>query len=702
MLVWAVGAEGTVLNSEDGGKHWVHRDIIERPNLQAIRPLSNGNSLWALGSGGDLFYSEDHGSNWKAVTLPQRTGEDLFTTADGKHLFVAGGAILFSHGSGRTWATRNSPVEMMRTIGGVVSDSKGRIVLAAGGGYVFRSEDGGTTWSSAVIGFDDTTTVCRDDCRYVWVAGFDGGIASSTDYGKTWHRNLSPTKGWINTLRLGPSARKLLGLAEDSLLYSYPDGRTWLSHPIIRGKKFKAVTTVGPDNRLIAVGEAGEIAESDDSGETWSETQSSAKIESPESIAADTSQRLCLAGDPLISRDRWLACSADGGQTWIDVRSPHIPINTRLEAIASLNAKCWLVVGSNGFALRSDDNGTTWERRELGTAGRLLATGTSQNGTSVVVVGENGNILLSVDRGITWAEAKSGVRSRLTAAYISATGERIVIIGDAGVILVSKDAGQHFSRRSVNSTVDFLVLGSARDGKFLWAAGEGGVILASTDFGETWSRQNDGGPVLNIQALRASENADVVAAVGQLNDKGQILATTDGGRSWNVMFKEPVPTYGILGSYGSRDGIHLWTHSYSSLLHTVVARSGVLPAITQVRISTLATGRARLDIVGDRMAGLEQEGVRIFGANEANRNQLRPLTSVIRKPRSRDAPWTTEFDPAEIGITHGHKLYLDVEISVNGFRHRTSISPDGLIFEPFWFGDNTGASSSPRLWSLLC
>jgi hypothetical protein len=92
MLVWAVGAQGTVLNSEDGGKHWVHRDIIERPSLQAIRPLSDGNSLWALGSGGDLFYSEDRGSNWKAVTLPQRTGEDLFTTADGKHLFVVGGA----------------------------------------------------------------------------------------------------------------------------------------------------------------------------------------------------------------------------------------------------------------------------------------------------------------------------------------------------------------------------------------------------------------------------------------------------------------------------------------------------------------------------------------------------------------------------------------------------------------------------------
>jgi hypothetical protein len=96
MLVWAVGAEGTVLNSEDGGKHWVHRDIIERPNLQAIRPLSNGNSLWPLVAGATSSIRKTTDRTGRPLRYPKELGkiysrlrmENIFSLPAARYCFL--------------------------------------------------------------------------------------------------------------------------------------------------------------------------------------------------------------------------------------------------------------------------------------------------------------------------------------------------------------------------------------------------------------------------------------------------------------------------------------------------------------------------------------------------------------------------------------------------------------------------------------
>ena len=55
VIYWAVGENGTILESDDGGEHWNARNSGTPNNLYSIFGTSDGKHLWAVGDNGTIL-----------------------------------------------------------------------------------------------------------------------------------------------------------------------------------------------------------------------------------------------------------------------------------------------------------------------------------------------------------------------------------------------------------------------------------------------------------------------------------------------------------------------------------------------------------------------------------------------------------------------------------------------------------------------
>lgn len=108
---------------------------------------------------------------------------------------------------------------------------------------------------------------------------------------------------------------------------------------------------------------------------------------------------------------------------------------------------------------------------------------------------------------------------------IAAAGSRLVAVGQRGHVLLSDDGKQW--RQVEVPTNAMLNRVRFRDAKAGWAVGHDATILATTDGGQTWQIQHDnpeGRPLYDVLFLEGK----IVALGGY----GTYLATADDGKTW--------------------------------------------------------------------------------------------------------------------------------------------------------------------------
>ncbi len=275
----AVGDDGLVLRSLDGGASWRRSTVPVDANLYSARFPAQGGIGYACGNSGVLLRTEDEGQSW--VRLDTGTGIDLravhFATL--KTGFLAGdrGTVLRTDDSGRSWTPQAVPCDgklmdvtfpvdeltgyavgpdctILKTTNGgsrwfsqsdnVVNALPGAAFTAihfpaddvvgfctSGRGRVLFTSDGGETWRPLS---DDPmfpplySLDMRQDTQAGFVVGAEGLIAGTTDGGDNWLRIPSPTERALYTVRF--FADGLVGIAggdELTLLLTQDAGNTW-------------------------------------------------------------------------------------------------------------------------------------------------------------------------------------------------------------------------------------------------------------------------------------------------------------------------------------------------------------------------------------------------------------------------------------------------------------------------------------------
>lgn len=138
--LFAVGAYGTLLQSDDGGSSWqLQSHLLDNPSrfhLNAITRSDDG-SLVIVGESGLGFTSRDNGNSWTMLDLPY--GGSLFgiTAQNNTGNLVAFGLqgnLMISRDNGQSWAHRHIDAGAS-LLGGTVTDS-GEVYLVGHGGLV--------------------------------------------------------------------------------------------------------------------------------------------------------------------------------------------------------------------------------------------------------------------------------------------------------------------------------------------------------------------------------------------------------------------------------------------------------------------------------------------------------------------------------------------------------------------------------------
>ena len=233
----------------------------------------------------------------------------------------------------------------------VASGGSNRLILGTHEG-LFRSADGGLTWTKAELDGKDAMNLTRPETGTVWAAGHDV-LAKSTDGGVNW-QDVEPSglpSLDVHGFAVDPSdPNRLYAAIAGQGLYRSTDG----------GGSFSLVSdVVGPGVMALAVLNDGTLLAGDMQRQALAKTSNGGRdwkgvVEaSVMGLAVNPARpRLVLASGPGILR------SADGGRTW----QPALALDAGAGPVAwsPTDPRVAYVVGFDRSLWRSDDFGATW------------------------------------------------------------------------------------------------------------------------------------------------------------------------------------------------------------------------------------------------------------------------------------------------------------------------------------------------------
>lgn len=232
--------------------YYGQRAINGRVGALAYHP-TNPNTIFLGGAQGGLWKSTDKGVNWtpmtddwpmlhvSAIAIEQFNSNVIYVGTGDYHGFSGTAmGIMKTTDGGATWtrlgATEfgNSPVSTI-----VISPDNPQTLVAScglnGGGRVYRSTDGGLTWSVSInVNADwDNLELGMPIAgnRQLWAVSQAGGIRRSSDFGATWSVVSVPGLG-TGTLDLAcskvdPQVAYLLDGGGQRIFKTTNNGTTW-------------------------------------------------------------------------------------------------------------------------------------------------------------------------------------------------------------------------------------------------------------------------------------------------------------------------------------------------------------------------------------------------------------------------------------------------------------------------------------------
>lgn len=140
---WAVGKQGLLRRTTDGGRSWTPQDADTAMDLRRI-VLVDGGRGWIVGDHGTILATTDDGATWHA----QRSGtdDDLrdVSFVDATHGFAIGGATVhYTDDGGATWFRRSTGLDGARFDRVVFTSATDGWLT---GSTSVHTTDGGVTW----------------------------------------------------------------------------------------------------------------------------------------------------------------------------------------------------------------------------------------------------------------------------------------------------------------------------------------------------------------------------------------------------------------------------------------------------------------------------------------------------------------------------------------------------------------------------
>lgn len=195
--VWAVGHDGTIIASADGGLTWVQqrRDVLDTSGEAEFDPrqgvplldilmLDATNGL-AVGAYSQLLRTEDGGSTW--IFVPTKAGAADETPAEDE----AAAADETEVGNEDSWTLSDDDLAMEDIaephMNAIARTGSGALMIVGERGTAFRSRDAGMSWERIKLPYGGSMFgVIGYEGDHVVAFGMRGHAYESHDLGSSW------------------------------------------------------------------------------------------------------------------------------------------------------------------------------------------------------------------------------------------------------------------------------------------------------------------------------------------------------------------------------------------------------------------------------------------------------------------------------------------------------------------------------------
>jgi len=566
-LGWAVGDQGLILRTANGGRDWqVQSNIVwgvddgrmkgaeksytadESQVAQSKAPAApeakaqsqDSPEQAAIKPGGILKQvaaasrSVEIGSKGASPSPPTVSGRSLvtapallsicFVDRDRGWIVGDGGTILHTEDGGETWTPQRSGAPSV--LRGVSFADAQHGCVVAGDGLILRTADGGANWTARRPGSaDKLLSVTMVDSRQGWAVGWNGTVLHTADGGANWTRQVSGTSQDLYSVAFVDAQHGWAVGDAGAILHTADGGKSWTEQSGEPGETLTA-TVFADQRRGWAFGDEGTILSTTDGGQTWGSQRSGTHATLFGAWFNDPRRGWAVGETGTILH------TSDGGRTW----QAQATAGELLKSVAFTDVRRGWVVGENGTVLSTKDGGGTWVDQSVGRSNDLNSVsfvdaqrGWVGGGQRVIGDPKAGFsdvslILETEDGGRTWAAPPAPVGDSVQVRSIARTeGVRGCAVGDGGLMMVTDLDGRAWGSAKAGSG-DLLSVTFA-DPRHGWAVGDG-VISHTADGGLTWTNLSVGLPEsLGSVAFADPQN-------GWVAGRGVILHTGDGGQTW--------------------------------------------------------------------------------------------------------------------------------------------------------------------------
>ncbi len=569
-----------------------------RINVIALDP-TNYATIYAGAAGGGIWKSTDGGLSWIPLgdQLPVTSVADIaidpinpniiyVATGDGYGyeltwqsdqdfwggVYTAG--ILKSVDGGWTWQAtglsyEQDDLDIIQRI--VVHPIETNIVLAATRKGIYRSTDGGATFSQV------ESTHCYDfafkpsNPDTIYTAG-NKDVLISVDKGATWSvlaDNVAST-GRISIETTAANPMVIYLFSENGTFKKSDDGGvTWVNKAKPNSKTYFfgyydtdfAVSDVD-ENYLVAGGI--EVVVSDDGATSWKKVSVSNPHTAVNYVHVDGKWALFLPGSAstiYVANDGGVFRTDDFGQTWTDL-SNGLQTAQIYRLGSSFTQPDKVITGwqDNGTNLW-DGTTNTW-RHILGADGmECIIDPTNEN--ILYASTQYGGLNKSVNNGQSWTYIAPAMGDWITPYVLDPANPQVLYYGSSSLY------------KSVNGGTSWTSLGSfgANISAIAIAPGNSSVLYVatltslrrSTDGGSNWVNITSGLPVnmagINYLAVSPDDPDVVYVAMSAYSPGNKVFVSYDGGANWtNLSGSLPnVPVNTIVYENGSDGGVYIGT-----------------------------------------------------------------------------------------------------------------------------------------------
>lgn len=285
----AVGERGHIIVSDDQGKSWRQVSVPVAVLLTAVS-FADDQHGWAVGHGGVVLHTKDGGETWvkqfdgnianqmiikQAETYVEELEEEL-ANADEEDALDAEYALEDAQFALED-AQIDAEVGASKPLLDVLFWSRTEGVVVGAYGFIFKTEDGGSTWRNLGSNMDNAdrfhlNAVTQIKGGTLLAAGEAGVLFRSTDLGESWESIDSPYDGsFFGVSATGEEGTALAFGLRGNLFRTTDDGVSWEeldsnTESTLMGASFDG------DNGITIVGNSGSVLRSRDGGMTFNET----------------------------------------------------------------------------------------------------------------------------------------------------------------------------------------------------------------------------------------------------------------------------------------------------------------------------------------------------------------------------------------------------------------------------------------------